>query len=121
MGHGAPRIFDLPNAARLGINLSEFGKRREATCKELAAKALKLVDEKATLRIASIESVASLMLAEALLDSNAVNALQSRPYVQASNGHARELLGQPGLKPESRSRISGSVLGWTAYIRDAAW
>lgn len=52
-----------------GINLTEFGQRREATCRALAAKAVKLVDEKATLRVASIESIAALMLVEGLLDS----------------------------------------------------
>lgn len=68
VGQGAPRIADLGKAASMGIDLSEFGARREAMCRQLAAHAIKLVDEKATLRIASVESIGALMLVEALLD-----------------------------------------------------
>jgi len=69
VGHGAPRLIDLSNSAKAGINLTDFGKRREGTCRVLAETAIQLVDEKATLRVASVESIAALMLVEGLLDS----------------------------------------------------
>ncbi|ORY91448.1 hypothetical protein BCR35DRAFT_298608 [Leucosporidium creatinivorum] len=121
VGRGAPRLIELSSSAKAGVNLTEFGQRREATCRALAETAVKLVDEKATLRVASIESIAALMLVEGLLDSDDASLQASRPYVQAMNGHARALLALPGTTPEARSRLSGSVLGWTAYVRDALW
>lgn len=134
------RIGGLKEAARVGLDLREPGRNREAACQQLAAQAIKTVEEKGALKTASMESIATLMLVEGLLDREphlAKNiqawsdpqvspterdlALSSaRPYIVSANGHARALLAAGSTTSfVQKKRIAGSTLGWTAYVRDA--
>lgn len=112
VGTGAPKLIDLPNATRSGVDLREFGRRREAACEALTNQAIELADRMGTMRIATPESMASLMILESMVDQEDFSHTSSRPFVQAYNGHARTLL-------EEGNTIAGTAIGWTAYIRDA--
>ena len=69
IGAGAPRISELGVAARSGVDLRQFGRRREDACLALFTRALKLADDQGTLRDPSIESLASLVLIEGMIES----------------------------------------------------
>lgn len=69
IGAGAPRIAELGTAARAGVDLRPFGRRREDACATLFDRALQLADQHGTLRDPSLESLASLVLIEGLVDS----------------------------------------------------
>lgn len=68
VGANCPTIRDLAAASFDGTDLSEFGKRRESACVALTESAVKLADSSGTLRIASMESLASLLLFEGVID-----------------------------------------------------
>ncbi|KAK4699126.1 hypothetical protein P7C70_g7139, partial [Phenoliferia sp. Uapishka_3] len=109
VGANAPSIDKLP----VGTNLTEYGKRRESACKALEDQAIELADRMGTLRVATPESMASLMLLESIIEQEDINHSSVRPFVQAYAGHARSLL------EKSDSVIAGTMIGWTAFIRDA--
>jgi len=69
IGAGAPRISELGLAARSGVDLRKFGRRREDACSAFFTRALKLANDYGTLRDPSIESLASLVLIEGMIES----------------------------------------------------
>lgn len=60
-----------------GTDLSEFGRRRKTACDALTRNAMRLADEKGTLRVATMESLGSLMLIEELVQSESTRVFSS--------------------------------------------
>lgn len=123
IGAGAPRTAELGAAARAGIDLRSFGRRRQDASRALFTRALELADRSGTLRDPSLESMAALVLIEGLVEETDHLHSEARPYTNAYTGHGRVML-EDGPAAGDRSQdakltLSGSVLGWTAYVRDA--
>ncbi len=124
IGAGAPRIAELGMAARAGVDLRPFGRRREDACATLFKRALDLADQHGTLRDPSVESLAALVLIEGMIETTDVQHSEARPYINAYTGHAKVLLEANADQPAQVSKfgtpkVANSVLGWTAYLRDA--
>lgn len=114
VGENAPRADQLAALSLQGSDLSEFARARENACSALLQRATTLIDDKKTLRTPSLESVASLVLLEGLLDPDDPS-LSS--YIGAYITHTRHLLQTE--ENAFRTDETGSAIGWTAYGRDA--
>jgi len=69
VGVSAPTLSELSVATKQGQDLSEWGRRRESACDAMTTKALQLADARGTFRTPTVESIASLLFLESLLDS----------------------------------------------------
>ncbi|KAL8286899.1 hypothetical protein RQP46_003905 [Phenoliferia psychrophenolica] len=112
VGPNAPTFDSLAESTRSGKDLRDFGRRREDACRALEQQAIELADRMGTLRIANRENMASLMLLESMVEQEDVSHSAVRPFVNAYQGHARTLL-------ENGDLIAGTLIGWTAFLRDA--
>ncbi|GAA6022118.1 hypothetical protein JCM10207_000768 [Rhodosporidiobolus poonsookiae] len=118
VGCDAPRLADLSEATRNDVDLRPYGKMRTLAVRELTAQALELADGKGVLTNASTEAVGSLMLLESLLPVTEGGIKQGASYATAYKGHIRHILAGFAADPSTRT-LNGSVMAWTAYVRDA--
>ncbi|KAM0754351.1 hypothetical protein T439DRAFT_376848 [Meredithblackwellia eburnea MCA 4105] len=110
---------ELSQATREGRDLREFGRRRDKLCEGLEDSALELVDRMGTLRVASLENMASLLLLESMVEQDDQAHSSARSFVTAYNSHARTLLEQQGPGGGGGAGLRGTSLGWVAFLRDA--
>ncbi|GAA5844456.1 hypothetical protein JCM11251_001668 [Rhodosporidiobolus azoricus] len=118
VGSCAPRISDLTNATQQDLDLRPYGKMRAQAVSELSKQALRMADEKGALRMSSPESVAALMLLEGLLAFDETGNKDSVGYANAYKGQIRHLISQ-SAGDQSKRTLEGTVMSWTAYVRDA--
>ncbi|KAK4705847.1 hypothetical protein P7C70_g343, partial [Phenoliferia sp. Uapishka_3] len=121
VGKDAPSVDELVIWTLNGVSLAEYGRRRETACSELTQRAVALADRAGTMRIPSVENVATLQLLEGLVDSTSVTSASGtrtpHPYAAACNAHAKALL-EADLPVGMKQRLAGSVLGYTTYVRE---
>ena len=67
VGTDSPAVSQLASYAMEG-SLAEYGRRRETACRELTDRAVSLTDQAGTMRIPSVENVATLLLLEGLVE-----------------------------------------------------
>ncbi|KAI5480504.1 Zn(2)-C7 fungal-type transcription factor [Pseudohyphozyma bogoriensis] len=121
IGGNGPKMSELGVAAKLGVDLREYGARREAACQTLLNRAIDLMDEKGILHLKKpkLESVAALLLLEPLIQQHDTTHSEARPFVNIANGYARTLLEEGALTPNSGElKLRDSVLGWTVFLRE---
>ncbi|BGP15302.1 hypothetical protein JCM10213v2_003262 [Rhodosporidiobolus nylandii] len=115
---GAPRIEDLAQATLNDVDLRSFGGMRRQATEALTRQAFEVADEKGALRMESRESVAALMMLESLLEISDSAFRTGNGYGAAYKSQIRMLLAASVHDPSKRA-IQGSVMGWTAYVRDS--
>ncbi|GAA5949361.1 hypothetical protein JCM10213_002983 [Rhodosporidiobolus nylandii] len=118
VGSGAPRIEDLAQATLNDVDLRSFGGMRRQATEALTRQAFEVADEKGALRMESRESVAALMMLESLLEISDSAFRTGNGYGAAYKSQIRMLLAASVHDPSKRA-IQGSVMGWTAYVRDS--
>ncbi|GAA5896803.1 hypothetical protein JCM6882_005040 [Rhodosporidiobolus microsporus] len=118
VGPSSPRIVDLTDATRQDVDLRPYGRMRGGAVAELTGQALQMADEKGVLRMTTPESVAALMLLEGLIKLDEEGFKQSTGYASAYKGQIRQLLAQ-SAHDKSKRTIEGTILSWTAYVRDS--
>ena len=67
VGTDSPSVGKLASFAMNG-SLADYGRRRESACRELTDRAVALTDKAGTMRIPSVENVATLLLLEGLVE-----------------------------------------------------
>ncbi|KAI5480265.1 Zn(2)-C7 fungal-type transcription factor [Pseudohyphozyma bogoriensis] len=79
---------------RLGLDLRSYGEHREAACQALLDNAMKLIDTKGIMRLTKpgIETVASMLLLEPLIEQDDSTHSAALPFVTAASGFTRVLL-----------------------------
>ncbi|KAM0746608.1 hypothetical protein T439DRAFT_329714 [Meredithblackwellia eburnea MCA 4105] len=126
VGVGAPPVAQLTGLVMNDQSLAEYGSRRESACRDLTKRAVEVADRTGTMRTASVESIASLLLLEGLVEASEDEGLSTsatpkpptqHPYASAVNSHAKILL-EMDLPRGMRQRLSGTLLGYTIYIRE---
>ncbi|KAK4705441.1 hypothetical protein P7C70_g757, partial [Phenoliferia sp. Uapishka_3] len=113
IGNSPYRVADLENAMVSGIDLQEYGRRREAACNVLTQHALKLADEKRTLREATLESVSALMLLEGLQQTWDLTNSPRQPVTVSYLGHVRRMIEEVPTQHFQNNRD----IAWTACRR----
>ncbi|GAA6039094.1 hypothetical protein JCM8097_005319 [Rhodosporidiobolus ruineniae] len=123
VGSDAPRITDLSTVTLQDVDLRPFGRQRRQAVEALTKQALQLADEKGAMRMANRESVAALMFVEGIVELTPEGFRTSSGYATAYKGQIRQLLADfAGSKKDGAAKrrgVNGTILSWTAYVRDA--
>lgn len=122
IGSNPPSSIQLANDSAANTDLTEYGKKRSNACETLTQVAMNLADTKRTLRIASLESIGSLMLLEGLVLDQPDGEEAARSYSSAYMSHIRYLLDSD--ERQVVDKVFNSGIGWMAYVKDcmnSAW
>ncbi|GAA5896833.1 hypothetical protein JCM6882_005046 [Rhodosporidiobolus microsporus] len=118
VGLSSSCIVDLTDATLQDVDLRSYGRMRGGAVADLTEQALQMADEKGVLRMTSPESVVALMLLEGLIGLDGDGFRQSSGYRSAYKEQIRQLLAQ-SAHDKSKRTIEGTILSWTAYVRDS--
>ncbi|BGP39261.1 hypothetical protein JCM10449v2_003199 [Rhodotorula kratochvilovae] len=118
LGSTAPPLSFLRAATQADTDLRAYGALRAPACATLTQQALALADEKGAFRTPTPENVAALVLLEGLVGVPPAG-MDAAGFAVHYNAHVRELLHRAQGDERLRRRMQGTILSWTALLRDA--
>ncbi|KAM0754486.1 hypothetical protein T439DRAFT_321528 [Meredithblackwellia eburnea MCA 4105] len=122
VGPSAPTGADFRTQIQLGNSLSKYGIQRESICSALREIAVRNMDERGTLRIASVKNLTTCMVAASLSADSELQALPNA-YDAASINHSKSLLASGAFNfNRNFSRTTRGAgprrLAFNVYMRD---
>ncbi|KAI5480342.1 Zn(2)-C7 fungal-type transcription factor [Pseudohyphozyma bogoriensis] len=118
-GAGAPKLKEIGAASRSGLDLVEFGRRREDACRIFTQKVVDVVDQAGLWRKPSEANVSTMLLLEWLIENEEAQALEDDKLTKAySDCYVSQLRSLLETEGGLTSFTTGNRVAWICYMRD---